>query len=495
MELLNFLMRINLSLSVTYLSTEFRLLSSGRTVKSTEVLVNNCFSLLGLPKDSDGKPTLSNPCLAFKGIVSTFPKDKGLVDALSKDYSMKEIRSMSPRLEERRYGFGGGSLRAELTVEIDGDLEDISTMWERTAYLIAGYLARRLNDLKISREERSRFFSEVYFVREPDTRPTDEQIKRMLSPLKISAEKPEFEEHVAYDRTFLSRDGIALMIRGKGKKSTMRSIRKMVRGFTRTSVDFSLAQTVFYYNPRFWTVKHENWSALNGLLVLNPRVVGRLASFKNNPFGAIYGRISSALGVPQLFNNYQESLWSPLLDMRGMFKLFSHLFMLGVPHPKVDELALELNEFEHALLEALAAKEVVDNLYKGTSDYPERVAKILCRYFNRASEDRCVEGSKTSRGLMWKLTERLDHPEGLTVKELKLLLSTTFPKKSEKAYRKVLRDLVKRNLLRSRIIERTKKGKRGRGRVPVEVFEIVALRGSIITMLDITRRRIYELLS
>ncbi|MDK2383612.1 MAG: hypothetical protein QI199_02230, partial [Candidatus Korarchaeota archaeon] len=137
--------------------------------------------------------------------------------------------------------------------------------------------------------------------------------------------------------------------------------------------------------------------------------------------------------------------------------------------------------------QALAAKEFLDGKFMGRSDYAKRVAEVLCLYFhqgNSSSLRNCVRG----RGSLAEKLEAREEREGLSLPEIVTLLSPIY--RGERAeYEDDLGKLTRLNLVRSRRV-----GRRGKGSRTVRIYELVALRRSLMLLLDQVRKEIMLLL-
>ncbi len=462
-------MKVELRLTTVYLKPGFRKVE--HPIPLTQRLRDTCEEIILVrggseSRSSGGGSWLDNPCPSY---LAWRPNSDVMRDA------MNLPEDLHPNVEVMEYCFGATSIRVSMTVE-SSDPRELSRMWTLVAHEIREYVKSHLSSMKVDRMSHSRFFSEVFFPHPVEV--DDETVRWLLSPLKRTASKPDFTIHEVYDRHYISKDGTMVMFSPRSGLSTRRRMRKRIRKIIAVSSDLSLSQTVFYSNTKMWDVSEGSWGPLMGLLVLNPRVVGRLLSRRDNAFGAIYRRISESLGVPGLFDNYISSLWAVGLDLKGAYTIFRHLHRIGVPRPELDDEILMLTPLEYRVLEALAAKQILDNRLEGRSDYVQVVSEVLCDYMLGDKKFNC------SSTLMRRIKGRKDK-QGLSAPELAILIKGGTDKSLENRIRRnVIRRMLTLNLIRSSSTPMVSRRGRGMER-RVEIYEIMPLKRSVVALLEL----------
>ncbi len=477
-------MKVTLTLGKIYLDLEFIPIHQSRPdgdagektvgievhmIREGTKLATNCFTLLGRGLEGQQLPTVENPCPGFLG---------------------KKVRKVFKDViwEERIYSSGLKSIRLSKVVEINpslsSDLYRLASEWPD----LAGEFKKAINDELKRREipsiRASRFFTEVYFPAPVEDMPLD-LVKELISPLKLKMRKPDVLEHRLYDTIFSSVDGVLVMMSLGRSRQVNKKVRKRVRGMLRMGIDLVLAQKVFYTRSSLWF--HGEWSLINGLMLLNPEVLRNVTGWRDATFGSTYSHLLRNFDVERRFRRYIEGFWLPTLDLKKAVRISVNLFRLGASQPNVDDILVTLEERECAILQALAAKEFLDGRFMGRSDYAGKVAEILCLYFfqgNSSAMRKCREGKN---GIAEKLKAR-EEKEGLSLPEIVSLLSPLY--KGDRAeYEDALKKLLRLNLVRSRRVGRT-----GKGSKTVRIYELVALRRSLMLLLDQVRKEMILLI-
>ncbi len=473
-------MRVTLTLGKVYLIPEFapidekRSASSfgpgveGYTIREGMKLASNCSELLGR-KLGGSVPTVENPCPGFIG--------------------RKVRRTLNDViLEERTYTSGLGSIRLTRTVDIGAglpsDLYRLVSKWPEMADEFKGMINDRLVSRGIPRPYASKFFSEAYFPAPVEYMSVD-LIRELLSPLKLRMRKPDVMEHRLYDNIFSSVDGVLVMMSLGKSRQVNKKVRKRVRGMLRMSIDLVLAQKVFYSNSTLWF--HGEWSLINGLMLLNPEVLRNVTGWRDATFGSTYSHLLRNFDVERRFRRYIEGFWLPTLDLKKAVRISVNLSRLGASQPNVDDVLVTLDERECAILQALAAKEFLDGRFMGRLDYAKRVAELLCLYFLHGNTS-ALRSCEVGRGSLTEKLKAREEVEGLSLPELVTLLSPIY--RGDRAeYEDALGKLTRLNLVRSRRV-----GRKGKGSKTVRIYELVALRRSLMLLLDQVRKEVLTLM-
>jgi len=476
-------LRVTLTLGKVYLEPEFVPILHNRSgsdavrragwdeehvIREGVKLATNCSTFLG--RELEGSvPTVENPCPGFLG---------------------RKVRKVleDATWEERIYSSGLRSIRLSKVVEVSpglsSDLYRLASEWPDLAGEFKGAINDELKRREIPNIRASRFFTEVYFPAPVEDMPLD-LVKELISPLKLKMRKPDVLVHRLYDTVFSSVDGVLVMMSLGRSRQVNKKARKRVRGMLRMGIDLVLAQKVFYTSSSLWF--HGEWSLVNGLMILNPEVLRNVTGWRDATFGSTYSHLLRNFDVERRFRRYIEGFWLPTLDLKKAVRISVNLFRLGASQPNVDDVLVALEERECAILQALAAKEFLDGKFMGRSDYAKRVAEVLCLYFhqgNSSSLRNCVRG----RGSLAEKLEAREEREGLSLPEIVTLLSPIY--RGERAeYEDDLGKLTRLNLVRSRRV-----GRRGKGSRTVRVYELVALRRSLMLLLDQVRKEIVLLL-
>ncbi len=476
-------MRVTLTLGKVYLNPEFLPISGNSplggassgsegieeyAIREGMKLANNCSELLGR-KLEDSLPTVENPCPGFIG--------------------RKVRRTLNDViLEERTYTSGLGSIRLSKTVDIGtglpSDLYRLASEWPEMADEFKGVINDQLVSKGVPRLYASRFFSEVYFPAPIEEMPAD-LIRELISPLKLKMRKPDVSEHRLYDNIFSSVDGVLVMMSLGKSRQVNKKVRKRVRGMLRMSMDLVLAQRVFYSSSTLWF--HGEWSLINGLMLLNPEVLRNVTGWRDFTFGSTYSHLLRNFDVERRFRRYIEGFWLPTLDLKKAVRISVNLFRLGASQPNVDDVLVTLDERECAILQALAAKEFLDGRFMGRLDYAKKVAEVLCLYFHQGNPSALRSCREGRGGLAEKLGAR-EETEGLSLPEIVTLLSPIY-RGGRAEYEDALGKLTRLNLVRSRRV-----GRKGKGSRTVRIYELVALRRSLMLLLDQVRKEIVTLL-
>ncbi len=434
----------------------------------TERLVSACRTKLRLIRDQIGM--LGDVCDRFAGCRRWMGLRNSEVESISEAAGDALSIVSPPRLLIDSYGFGLSSYRLVAVAQMPSDHQGgILASWRRMASEFRRILEGRIEGSLLRGSMASHYFSEIYafyeldmslpeiVVRwssefEPSMVPSRDEVRSLLSPLKVSSPPPEPVLSFLPNPVYISRDGIFTFFHydseGKGKRRNVHLMRRKRRRIFRLAIDLSLGLKVFLENEDLWLMGAGNlWGALTGMVYLSPKVVLALMRGEGRKFLNIYQELMRVMDLMERFESYEGLFTFPFPTERHI-QAFAHTVrLLGGTAPK-NMVPLPLTELQVALLKIILMKEGLDEVVEEWEEGSlECLARFLCEYARLLLGGDLMEldsdpegfvdmalkrvskggggGGRCYRELLEHMKSRKGRRWGLTAKELSILLSET----------------------------------------------------------------------
>lgn len=384
-----------------------------------------------------------------------------------------------PLVLRHRYSFGLFSVRISTHVFLSKEMsvDDLIYRWKDLAQAFRARLEEEMPEVPDS--WLSNYYSEIYVLEGSIGSLSKEEAEQLISPLKdLPSHSRVFTRREARDPMVVSTDGLLVQLQTPGRRH--RDQRRKMRRTIRAAVDIVLGQKVFYTNPTLWRRDACSWSAMVGMIYLNPHLWSSTHIYPSRKFYAAYRRISSPFQelIIRGYSTYSSGYGSFLTGVRvsHIHAILYNMYRLGVELPEV-RLPL-LTDLEGLVLTMLCMKEALDRQLKGARNYVKKVSEELCKEFN-GEESSCITQ------LQKKISSRKDK-RGLSIEELEVLLGGRYS-----SPRGIIRKHgVMESLLYSRLVRSLGRiPRKGSGPSKVEVYVPEVSQEYVAWLLSLIGRR------